>query len=71
VLHNDESVCKKRNPIGFRKLRHLLMAMFDSLGKAKDRLGTDEAQLIVEQIRQRLDARRALASGGGAKPAPH
>jgi hypothetical protein len=71
ILRNDESVCRKRNPIGFRKLRELLMAIFNSIDKAKDRLGTSESQLIIEEIRERLDARRALASGGGAKPKPH
>ena len=63
VLKNDQSVCKKRNAIGFKKLRELLMAIFNSLEKAGARLGTSEVQVIAEQIRQRLDARRALASG--------
>jgi hypothetical protein len=66
ILRNDATVCGKKNPIGFRKLRELLMATFNSLGKAMDRLGTAEAQKITDEIRQRLDARRALAQGGAA-----
>jgi hypothetical protein len=66
ILKNDETVCGKRNPIGFRKLRELLMATFNSLGKAMDRLGTDEVRKITQEIRERLDARRALAQGRAA-----
>ncbi|HET8698913.1 MAG TPA: hypothetical protein VFO94_15605 [Gammaproteobacteria bacterium] len=66
ILKNDDTVCGKKNPIGFRKLRELLMATFNSLDKAMDRLGTAEAQKITDEIRQRLDARRALAHGGAA-----
>ena len=68
ILQNDDTVCGKRNAIGFRKLRALLIATFDSLGKAMDRLGADEIHKITAEIAQRLDERRARA-GGGAKPA--
>jgi len=64
ILKNDATVCGKRNPIGFRKLRALLMATFGSLGKAMDRLGTDEVRKITHEIAQRLEERRALARGG-------
>lgn len=63
ILKNDETVCGKRNPVGFRKLRALLMATFSSLGKAVDRLGTDDVHKITSEIARRLDRRRAVARG--------
>lgn len=60
IIHNDEKVCTKSNPIGFRKLRELVMATFNSLGKAIDRIGPQETQMIVEAIRERLDHKREL-----------
>jgi len=66
ILKNDETVCGKKNPIGFRKLRELVMATFSSLNKAMDRIGPAETQMIVEAIRERLDSRRKL--GGTSRP---
>lgn len=60
VIKNDETVCTKPNPIGFRKLRELVMATFNSLGKAMDRIGPKETQMIVDAIRERLDHQREL-----------
>jgi len=64
VLKNDETVCGKKNPIGFRKLRELLMATFSSVNKATDRIGADETKLIVDAIKERLDRRRELGGTG-------
>ena len=75
IVKNDETVCGKRNPIGFRKLRELVMATFDSLNKAVDRIGPDETAVIVAAIMERLDQRRELGgtprkgSKAGNKPA--
>jgi hypothetical protein len=60
IIQNDDKVCTKPNPIGFRKLRELVMATFNSLGKAMDRIGPQETQMIVEAIRERLDHKREL-----------
>lgn len=62
ILRNDDTVCGKRNPIGFRKLRDLLVAVYSSLNKAVDRLGPDETKAITDAIVARIDRRRA-ASG--------
>jgi hypothetical protein len=67
IIKNDASVCGRNNPIGFRKLRDLLIATFSSVNKAIDRIGPGETKLIVDAIKERLDRRRALASGA-AKP---
>jgi hypothetical protein len=61
ILKNDESVCGKRNAIGFRKLRDLVMATIDSLNKSADRIGADETAAMVKAIMDRLDRRRELA----------
>jgi hypothetical protein len=60
VIQNDETVCSKKNAIGFRKLRELVMATFSSLNKSMDRIGAAETQMIVEAIRERLDRRREI-----------
>jgi hypothetical protein len=65
VLKNDETVCGKKNPIGFRKLRELLVATFSSVNKATDRIGASETKLIVDAIKERLDRQREL---GGTAP---
>ena len=58
VLKGDETVCGRSNEIGFQKLRKLLMATYDSLGKAIDRIGPDETRKIAEAIKAELAARR-------------
>jgi hypothetical protein len=66
VLKNDASVCGRNNPIGFRKLRELLMAAFGSIDKAVDRIGPAETKLLIDAIIERLDRQREL---GGSAPA--
>ena len=53
VLRNDATVCGRKNEIGFDKLRKLLIATFDSLGKSIDRIGPAETKKITEAIRAR------------------
>jgi replicative DNA helicase len=67
ILQNDDTVCGRKNPIGFRKLRDLLKATFDSVNKAADRIGPNETKLIVDAITERLDRRRELGGTGRAK----
>lgn len=62
ILRNDETVCGRRNPRGFAKLRKLLMATFDSLGKAVDRIGAEETRAISDAIAESIARRRD--SGG-------
>jgi hypothetical protein len=58
VLKGDETVCGRKNAIGFEKLRKLLMATYDSLGKAIDRIGPEETRRITETLRAELAERR-------------
>lgn len=67
VLKGDEGVCGKHNPIGFRKLRSLLKATYDSLNKAVDRIGKEDTRALTAEIIARVDARRA--AGGQKKGA--
>jgi|SRR5210317_1975156 hypothetical protein len=55
IIKDDMSVCGRKNEIGFRKLRKLLMAAYDSLGKAIDRIGPEETRRITEAIAQHVD----------------
>jgi hypothetical protein len=66
IIKDDDTVCGSKNPIGFRKLRALVMATFDSLNKAVDRLGPDEVKAITDAIAERVDRQREI---GGARPA--
>jgi hypothetical protein len=58
VLKGDETVCGRKNEIGFEKLRKLLMATYDSLGKAIDRIGPEATRNITEAITTELARRR-------------
>jgi hypothetical protein len=63
ILKNDESVCRRTNPDAFRKIRQHLMALFPLEQAAIERLGPDETQGILDQVRAALVA---LRSGGSA-----
>jgi hypothetical protein len=66
ILKNDETVCGTKNPIGFRKLRSLVMATFSSLNKAIDRIGPEETKLLTDAMVERVE--RARSAGRGAVP---
>jgi hypothetical protein len=68
ILKNDETVCGTRNAIGFHKLRNLIMATFNSLNKAMDRIGPDEVKMITDGIMEWSDRQRALGKGGAVSP---
>jgi hypothetical protein len=71
VVRGDETVCGTKNPIGFHKLRVVLMATYSSLNKAIDRLGPNEVHAITAEIIQRLDERQAIGGSGPKPPAGH
>ena len=51
VLKGDQSVCGRKNPVVFEKLRKHLTAYFQVGGKAIDRLGADEVKSILDEVR--------------------
>jgi hypothetical protein len=67
ILQNDDTVCGRKNKIGFRKLHDLVKATFDSIGKATNRIGPQETKLIIDAITERLDRRRELGGTGAPK----
>jgi hypothetical protein len=64
VLKNNDSVCGTRNPVAFKKLRELLEMGFLVKEKAYDRLGTLEAEALVEAIREQVRERFGDRLGG-------
>lgn len=68
ILGDDASVCGRKNPEAFRKLRNLVMATYDSLGKSIDRIGPEDTKMIADAIAARIAGLRD--SGGHAKKEP-
>ena len=66
ILRGDSTVCGRRNDVAFDKLRKLLMATYDSLGKSIDRIGKDETREIAQAIAKQVQSRR---DSGGHLPA--
>jgi hypothetical protein len=62
VLKNDISVCGRKDEDSFRKMRSLLIAFYDSVGKAASRIGPEDTKRIVESITQR---KMQLRDSGG------
>lgn len=67
VLSGDQTVCGKKNAIGFRKLQRLLAATYESLNKTVGRIGKDDARAVTAEIVARIDKHRAA----GGQRAPH
>jgi hypothetical protein len=61
VLRNDASVCGRKNERSFRKMRNLLVAYYDSVGKAVDRIGPEETKKIIEVITEQKKKLRDAA----------
>ena len=64
VLKDDATVCGRNNPEAFRKLRNLLMATYDSLGKSIDRIGPEDTKMIRDAILAQIPE----FSDGGKQP---
>ena len=50
ILKNDESVCVRRKPYAFRKIRQHLMAFFPLKKAAIESLGVDDAREIFDKV---------------------
>ena len=68
ILKDDSTVCGRRNPEAFRKLRNLVMATYDSLGKSIDRIGPEDTKMITDAIAARIA--RVRDGGGQLKKDP-
>ena len=63
VLRNDISVCGRKNADSFRKMRSVLIAFYNSVGKAADRIGPEDTKKIIEAIKER---KMKLRDSGGS-----
>jgi hypothetical protein len=53
ILKSDMSVCGRKNEEGFRKLRAVLIAFYNSVGKAVERIGPEDTKSIIDAITER------------------
>jgi hypothetical protein len=53
VLKNDITVCGSKNVEGFQKMRKVLVAFYNSIGKAAERIGPEDTKKIVEAITEK------------------
>ncbi len=65
ILKDDSTVCGRKNPEAFRKLRNLVMATYDSLGKSIDRIGPEDTKMITDAIAARIAQDRDGGSQAG------
>ena len=68
VLKNDDSVCGRKNPEVFRKIRQHLMALFNVEERAIERLGADDTREILDQVRAAIIAVRSAGSPANSLP---
>ena len=54
MLINDASVCASANPVGFRKLRELLMMHYSVRERAVSAIGEVKTAMLVTDIVARL-----------------
>ena len=62
ILKNDLTVCGRKNEESFHKMRNLLIAFYDSVGKAAERIGPQDTKKIIEALKERNELLRD--SGG-------
>jgi hypothetical protein len=60
VVSGDETVCTKKNPKAFTKLRSLVKMHYALTDDSMLSLGPEETAKILDQIRERLRARYEL-----------
>lgn len=62
ILRNDASVCRRKNKQSFDRMRNLLIAFYNSVGKAAERIGPEDTKKIIEAI---TEQKKALRDAGG------
>ena len=65
ILRNDDSVCGRKNPKAFEQMRHHLMALYPLEERAIERLGPEETQEILDEVRAAIERLRKAGSPGG------
>jgi len=64
ILKNDASVCGRKDPESFRRLRQHLMALFPLEEHAVERLGATDTKEILDQVRASVMAIRNAGGSG-------
>lgn len=68
IIKDDESVCGRKNPAAFRKLRQHLMALFSVEKGAIDRVGAEDTKVILDQVRTAIVEIRQAGSAAHSLP---
>ena len=63
ILRNDDSVCGQKNQSAFRQIRTHLMALFPLEEAAIKKLGPDDTQEILDEVRAAITHLRDVGSG--------
>ncbi len=66
ILNNDATICGHSNPKAFEQIRHHLMALYPLEERAIERLGAEETQEILDEIRKAISALRNAGRPGSA-----
>lgn len=53
ILKNDVTVCGRKSEESFQKMRNLLIAFYDSVGKAAERIGPQDTKKIIAALKER------------------
>ena len=62
ILKNDASVCGRTNERSFCNMHNLLVAYYNSISKAVERIGPKETKKIIDAVSARMKEQRN--SGG-------
>jgi hypothetical protein len=65
ILRNDDSVCGRKNPEAFQKIRMHLMVLFPLKKRAVDELGATETKRVMEELREAIKSLRDPGRTGG------
>lgn len=68
IIKNDATVCARKNPEAFRKLRQHVMALFSIEGDAIDRVGVNDTREILDQVRASIVKIRQAGSTSHSLP---
>ncbi len=68
ILKNDDSVCRRKNPEAFRKIRTHLAVLFPLQNAAIDRIGATETRDMRDEVWGEVLALRSVGTGRAADP---
>ena len=66
ILHNDTTVCRRRNPEAFEKLRHHFLALYPLEERAIELIGAEQTRELLDEVRSALWKLRNEGKPGSA-----